>query len=68
MEWTLLASAPSLEAAQQAATRFYCGQAMHLEPDGEAQWAILRKSDGKRLEGVRVIRAKRGRFRFEMSA
>jgi hypothetical protein len=59
----LFASAPTLESMQAAITDFYCGTQTRLEPDGDA-WRVVRQSDGKTLDGVRVVNKGR-RYRFE---
>ncbi len=63
---TLLASAPSLADLRVQVNRFYGGQAMQLsELQPHHFWAVIRESDGKCLENVRVAR-KGQRYRFEM--
>lgn len=60
----LLATAPSLDDIRESIGRFYCGTSTTLVPVADHAWKIVRTSDGKTLDDVRVIR-KRGRYRFE---
>jgi hypothetical protein len=60
----LYSTAPTLESIRESVVAFYAGTPMTLAPVDANRWAIVRDSDGKVLEGVRIVR-QRGRFRFE---
>lgn len=59
----LFATSPSLDMAVKAVEQFYAGTKVRLEQSG-SEWGVVRSSDNKRLDGVRVVQ-KGGRFRFE---
>lgn len=64
---TLLASASDGLDILISIREFYCGTDVSIVGSEPNVYRIVRKSDGKTLEGVRVVKA-RGRFRFEMLA
>lgn len=64
-KWVLLASAPDLDAIGECIARFYGGEAKTLSHCGVNDVWLLQGARGT-LEGVRVIKGARGRYRFEM--
>lgn len=70
-KWTLLASAPTIDAINESITRFYCGEPKDLGnfADEARRRATLdvfhRTTPPQKIEGVRV-RLHKGRYRFEM--
>lgn len=61
---TLYASAGTLEDVADSICRFYGGTKISLVERGADEWRLVRVSDGKEFDDVRVIRRKQ-RFRFE---
>lgn len=64
---TLLSAADTLDQIRASISDFYCGTSMTLIPLSADEWKLVRTSDGKPIEAMRVIR-KRNRLRFEMLA
>ena len=60
-KWKLCGSAATAEKLEPGITRYYYGTKMRIRDDMQVQ----RVSDGKILDGVRVVK-KGNRFRFEM--
>ncbi len=69
-KWELVESAPRFSDIKMSIDRFYCGEPTVLIPIDEGArvnpgWFVRRISDGKRLDGVRVIKSGL-RYRFEV--
>ena len=60
--YTILSSAPTMSAINQAVTDFYAGSVKEFRPMGDGYWQLF-NANGTPLMGVHV-RTKRGRYLF----
>ncbi len=66
MTATLMATAPTLEAIDDAVTAFYCGCGKHLIPTAPGHWQVCWASDDEPVPGA-IVRKVGRRYRFEVA-